>query len=776
MSRVHLVGSMFSLAPLLAGCGGGGGGGGGSIEGLSTPTELSIITPVDGSPSPGGTAPGAGIDDFPADADYFEDETRVYVYDRAVEPLQIINEILCLMGQTAASELVNEPPYLAQIDESECAQGSNQDSNSSETGQSSGAQGEGLTLWTVESTRASASAPQIVHVWVPEEEEPDMPATIQVVNTITEGVSDANPFGEFQIDFAGVANEGGSIDDPFFHGTLETIDDSASIGFEMFFSKGDLESVPASGESAEETQASVLIDADQTSGSARILAQQRGDFGMGDSGLLASEFLIAFDDAHMLRSIDGGAAEAFFRDQFTETAWRYNLYYADGENIGERVELNGGFGIRTEAGDYGYAGYYGVWFPDEVTLENGETVVRSVFDEPTEDVPYTIVKGGGKAIRNTRNSIGLSDIVGDLFQWDYYNPESMTFARYQVSHDGSNWTTVAVWNDETFSWDALDVPEVIDTASIGFLSLYSDALGGPASFTHNDDEVIYWTREILTPADAVLQGVASIDLYGYFNCLRSGILGSEADSGFVFLQPQFDVSMPYHYVFDVATLTLMLDVNGDGSELVNVGLAGGEAPTTGPNIWGMVSGALVSDTSGYLDPNEIWGAEVFYTYETGHNSWNVYTGLVDAAGADVVFDPPIQFNYVHTTANDRNGDSTYDGKTYLLFYNGPGDLGGLPYFGIDFDADGSEDRFYPVFSLADGILLGPSGTEYVLKALELEQSLLMDGAYAGSLDLTGASDLVLPDGSSYQAPDIGAAPVITDPPRVIEGVVVGAIL
>jgi len=40
--------------------------------------------------------------------------------------------------------------------------------------------------------------------------------------------------------------------------------------------------------------------------------------------------------------------------------------------------------------------------------------------------------------------------------------------------------------------------------------------------------------------------------------------------------------------------------------------------------------------------------------------------------------------------------------------------------------------------------------------------------------VVGASDLVLPDGTNYVTPNIGAKPVVTDPPRVIAGEVVGA--
>ena len=42
-----------------------------------------------------------------------------------------------------------------------------------------------------------------------------------------------------------------------------------------------------------------------------------------------------------------------------------------------------------------------------------------------------------------------------------------------------------------------------------------------------------------------------------------------------------------------------------------------------------------------------------------------------------------------------------------------------------------------------------------------------------SVLLTGAAALTLPNGSNFIPPNIGTAPVVTDPPAVIEGEVQG---
>ncbi len=69
--------------------------------------------------------------------------------------------------------------------------------------------------------------------------------------------------------------------------------------------------------------------------------------------------------------------------------------------------------------------------------------------------------------------------------------------------------------------------------------------------------------------------------------------------------------------------------------------------------------------------------------------------------------------------------------------------------------------------------MGRNGTEFVVKAIEMEQTLADDSGQCSGLDASTAGTLVLPDASGYTPPDIGPPPTIDAPPRVIEGVVQG---
>jgi len=256
------------------------------------------------------------------------------------------------------------------------------------------------------------------------------------------------------------------------------------------------------------------------------------------------------------------------------------------------------------------------------------------------------------------------------------------------------------------------------------------------------------------------------------SCLKGDITEQQAQSGDVFQDPSFDVQVPHGFLLRRSDMTLYLDEEGDQSNLVPATLVDGAQPQGGPFQWGIHSGPMLTDTSGLQDTFGLWNQDVFYTWETGPNSWNKLTMLLDEQGVAVNFDPPLQFSYQHSIENDFDGDPTWAGKTFLLNYNGPGDLFGIPMQPVDLDADGFPDRFYPLFSIADGVLMGPEGEEYAIKAIEKELTLkegapgICDGQTIGPV-----SGLALPDGSEYEAPDIGPKPVIDDPPAVIDGVV-----
>ena len=772
--RKAITPAVLAAATFLFACSSGSGGGGTAVTGLTPPEQLAIVAPSGAGGASSSVAPSATDPGFPAGSQYYTDGQDVYVYDPAVEPLRLINEILCFLGKTGATELVNEGPYVAQIDVTECEAGENESSAGSSSGQSAASGADEIELWTIESERASNSVPHSVHLWIPEEEIPD--SLIYVALSLEESASEADPFGRFSLNFA-LTDDYASIETPEFLGALGTIDSPTvgDIGFTFFENSGDIDLPQGPGEQSHRVQVSVEMNDAQTSGWAHILSSERYDWGGGDSGILTQEFDVAFDETTFLRSTDGGPGVAYDRGDYDENVWRYNLYYADGPNAGTRVVRNGGFGIETVDGVYGWAGYYGIWMPDGVTLAHGETVTTETYGEAqNEEVAYTVFKAPGRLVRNEKETLDLIDIEGQVFEWWTWDGMAGMSVIYLVQYfNGSGtWKKVATVDQNTYQSTALTPTETIDTAVEGVLHMWSDGLGGSVVFVDGETSITFYGREFVDGSDAVFSGSAVLSLQGFVQSLKSMITVGQAETGDIYLPDAPDVLTPHSFEFRQDDLTLWYDTDGMGT-FDQVGLAPGQVPTQGPNLWGMSSGPLVTaDVAATLTTIwDAWNADEFYVYETGHNPWNQFTGLKDQAGDFVEFEQPLTFTYEHATANDRNGDATYDGQTYYLQFEGSGNLHGLPHLGVDLNGDGNFDRYYPLFSLLDGTPLSDSaGTNYVVKATEIEQTLTEDPAYAGALTVTEAQGLPLPLLSSYATPAIGEKPVVTGAPRVINGV------
>jgi len=191
----------------------------------------------------------------------------------------------------------------------------------------------------------------------------------------------------------------------------------------------------------------------------------------------------------------------------------------------------------------------------------------------------------------------------------------------------------------------------------------------------------------------------------------------------------------------------------------------------------MHSGPMVATdpvTLGISDPWEMWNQDTYYTYETGQNEWNQYATLITGEGVPVEFDDPINFFYTHSTANDADGNSTYDGKKVFLTYGGDRNLWGIPGHEADLDGDGNGDRWYPLFSIADGAVMGPNGDEYVIKAVDMElfMTISSDPVPAELTTALGnAGTLTLPTIGAWTDPTGTAIPTVTDDPKVVAGVI-----
>lgn len=771
---------LFTGALTLAACGGSGDGSSttASIEGLALPDTLEVVSvDEETAGSPGVNDNNGPVDNFADGADYFADQSRAHVWDRSLEPVQQIGKILGMISQTRAEEFVNDGAYIALVDESEETVGEGSSAPGS-TGQSSGSNATELNPWTVLVTRASADANQVARVWIPLIDGPDdlgqgggagggggaSEPTIFAKAVVREGASDSNPYGSFELNYAMKGEPNPSAQD-FERGLLASVDTVPGYHGFSHVNQNQFDQNVGS-------QIEVRIAEDESNGLGRVsVSDYEWNELLGEEEAVQFEYVIAYDEDYFVRQLDGGAVEIFERGEYDTNTWMYGLYHAEGPNAGERVDLAGGFPIKS-GGYHGWADYWGIWTEPGFDLSDGDTVT-GYLPGGVERV-YEAVVAPGRLIRVAREELPLADIDQARFHYWYWDEQAQTGGEAQVEyrHDaqsgvGSFWV-IAMFNEETFEWEGEDTSNddiELELAPGDWIGFWSQTLGGNVDYVAGESVVSLQSQQFVSGED-LFDGGTSLSLYGVVDCLRAGITEQEAESGDIWQnngQPG-DLNDPYAYVFQKADRTLYFD-NGGGP--VAVGLVEGAEPASGFNTWGMMSGPMVDDPAVLAqlnDPWQVFQLDEFYMYETGHNEWNQYRAL-QRNGVPVTFDAPISFLYTHETANDANGSADNDGAKVFLQYGGFGNLWGIPH------VEGDDGRWFPQFSIASGTVVGEEG-EYVIKAIESELFLRASGdappqSLLDALDTAGS--LTLPTMSDWSNPADRARPTVTDAPAVVAG-------
>jgi hypothetical protein len=790
MKRV-LVFSVFPvcLAMLLASCGGGGGGtttavGGDNAAALTVAQQVSVVDAQSGG---GGGSPSI-VKNFvralilPADSDYNTDKANVYVQEHSVEAFNTVNDILCMVAQTRYDAMLNKGPYKAQMDLNLCeGKGDASSGGQASANQSSGATMPKYAMWTVDVTRADNSSPQIVKVWAHEPADGNEPEKVIYVNTVvTEGVSASNPYGLFSINFEGHPVVGGvASPQTMFKGILKTENSSGKVLIKFFdnFSFGE-----SSG-----TQAAALDrNPDGASGGGTISGQETGP--MGSS---SKTFDIAYNENYFHRVDTGlGSHVCLSRTEFDVSAWRYGVY----DSNGTRVQRNSGFPVKISSGGqniHGYIGYYGSWFPSEVTLSTGDTVYKETFGPQAAEEPYVVLSAGGKLRKHNRSLLTLADVAGiplDYMEWTGNGNDN----QYRVLWNGASFTKVAQMNKANWTWVNLPSPVTIDLGTLTFseLNFYSQSLNGSvqvklqnctpsgsppdvrfACTADNATPVVSYSDLTVNPGDPVPTTLACFE-----NCPDVAHLNSPNPflpfTGYQNVAPS--AAAYTSYTFDNANMVLKSGSTAVVAASVDNGVQ-----------WGINSGPLFEPNPTNLatlqcpwDNNTCpWQAHsnllVYYTWETGPNSWNRLVALKNpVTDAFVTFDPPLVLQYTHT----GNG---YTNAKFSLQYEGFGNLHGIPgkcvNIETNLDADCSQGgpgvpiRWVPEFTIADGSALVSGSATYYVKALEKEQRMKKAPGACTGLPVTSYASQ-LPGLADWTAPNIGTEPTVTGAPAVIGGV------
>ena len=727
----------------LAACGGSSSDG--TVSGLNVPQQVTLVEAQ-------GNTGSLKLPSYLKAADYDSDPVRFWVHDESMEPLDTVNMILCMLAQTGYDDpdVLNAGPYL-------CLVGCDDRGGAPVSG---GREGAALNLeeWIVDSSRAAAADPHVVKFWVKTKgnvpgtnNEP--PAVIYGRLTISESPSATLPYGRFTLNFKQLlATAQHNSTATLFQGTLSTVPRQDGQAEFMFFNAfGDVTATPAPNTGAYRMRTRLVGSASGASG--RAYSELWNKYHNGTSvQSTRDEYFLEFNSNYLARKRVGTAntTQVLDRNNFTTTVFRYGVYDAQS---GARIKRLSGFGVDTAAGRHGWAGYHGLWFPDEVTITNGQALFRRSFDSSTP-TQYNAVIADGRLQKMTRTSSTLGNIKNENLETNSGS------SRLQVRWNGTIFQKMATWDDNSRTWTPHNPPQTHTWSSGAWVNLWSQARGQiefryPAT-APNDATVVKITKSSPVLGNAPELSGGSLTLYGYFQQLRAGITQNQAN--YISNEtPHFPDATAVNtgnktYTFDAASMLLKL-------ASTPVTLANGVTVTSGPGFNGFWSGAMYTTPLTSFD--DAASRATAYTWSTGPNSWNKLRTLKDSQGAWVTFDPPLQLSYTH----NEPANTTYHGKAFSLEWEGS-DLHGVPY------VEDASKRWYPAFNIPSGSIVSDGNQSYKIKQLEGEQKMNVMPNPSAIISQEGfdLNTTLTPPSSDYSDPNIGAVPAVSAPPRFVNGV------
>ncbi|WP_428622777.1 hypothetical protein [Sedimenticola sp.] len=777
MKSHEMLPQLCTVALMLAltACGGGGSGGDsgstntGTVQGLSLPSTVSVVTAQNETASAAPSKFGQALQMLPAafsDAgtDYSNTQQRVWVYESALQPLEMVNTILCYVDQTRAADFPNET-YIALIDPAPCEErgsdsggGQNAASGGNNAASGSSEEIQQFEEWVVQSSRVDNNSPQIVKIWIPDQEEMGpggpMMEMILVNVVINEGESDTKPFGDFQLDFAGVGTDTNTQTPiTLMRGVLKTVaNNNNQPAFKYIELSGNempgFELLPFGRASA---SAVIMDDAAGTGGIAQVSSSENFDDGQNPPFLEESNIVLNYNSGYFLGGVDNNndltvdETKCKSRTSFDTQVWRYGLF---NDADGSKVALNSGFPIRYVDGEgfnrHGFASYWGIWFDGQSNpaLMDNQAVTRETFDGSAGQ-QYTVKVSTGKAMKRSADLVSLSSLDGENFNAWYNHPSlgdpmnnttGQSYDSWIINISGSNLTIVGgiTWGQQGPPTETSITPTPITFSFDGEqIWMWSDLLQGSVVYTWDSNltptTVTFYSDSVVFPGDPTEFGSGPITLYCYDRCLKGGITQND-------LNAATDESVLFHtsngteYTYTLASTGGRVTLTDNTAQAaVDFSALDLTTPTGIPDWyqWGISSGEMVT-AANKPAANEwwkIWEAPVSYRWESGSNEWNIQIVLADGQNNAVQFDQPLIIPYTHTTANDRNGDSSFNNKPMRLEYGGNGELWGFPWiYNQEFD------RWYSAVTLKDGVqLTGANSSVYRVKALDMEQTMTDTG-------------------------------------------------
>lgn len=682
---------------VMAACSGGGGGASGnaSVSALSLPDRIELTNVQDQNAASRTRAAGlyrAANND--AGTDYAKQIKNTWVDD--TDALDMINTVLGVCKETSYADFVNKGPYKALVrsvdDSKQAGSGSNTTSNTTEQ----------LMEIYVDVTRASNSAPMIVKIWLEVPSGPDdMPMLVRGYFTVSQGVSDTYPYGVMSAHF-----KGNRLDQDGSEGA-EIMNMALSVNAEngqVILENVEDEFNGSVDQPMRQRRVQVVANENVTEGNAYVMEKERDH----DSGVYPATWdsqEIAFNSQYFKVS-DGGTATYYTKDNLKHRIFNYKLFDAA---TGDKVELFSGFPIRTEAGQHGYVGYYGLWTPYGATIATGDTV------SDMDGNDYTVFRSAGKLTKHTKSSMLLGALDGvELYKSDCdsngcqdtvvaWDSASGNFIILGERNDNGQIVYNANGDTVTFQqWEGAWCESLRAYLRLGSLYQY-DENNIPMATPNSASTVYYHVEETVDPSTA-----ANLTLYTWEYTMNMPIDQSAVNNYDTAFNTYWQ-NPPTEKTFYFDSDTMLLTDGTYPATLGDLDIPRFSMLNNGYHIGPLTTGHYYTNQSPYVwQANE---ARTFYSWNTGSEDWNQLVTVKDDDGNFVNFEPPISFSYTHTAANDVNGVSTQDGKTFRLEYDGFSVM-------IPWNYDETTDEWEPLINIKDGTHMGPNGNEYVIKATD----------------------------------------------------------
>ena len=285
------------------------------------------------------------------------------------------------------------------------------------------------------------------------------------------------------------------------------------------------------------------------------------------------------------------------RDDYKEVAWSYSLF---NKADGSEVELNSGMQLKVDAdGDgsgtdangfesWGHIGYWGSWREDNESFADGDTVQEATYDDTTGD-SFTVKVSNGRLVKNTVNSVNLSDLDGVRFNTWVYEGDTFLFnskpdldgdtgtdgffdvvLEANSGNDGFDVVGIRSYDQNGETVTELDPVVALDLNTDVSLNMWSRQLGGDVRYIAGSSAIRMFERGFVnggeTGTGELFASGASQTLKCFDRCLDVNIAATDvdgsADQDDVFRSN--DAETDQDYTFSNTDLTLKIGADSVG--------------------------------------------------------------------------------------------------------------------------------------------------------------------------------------------------------------------